>query len=211
MRINLAELAQSLNRTSGLYLGGDVLGDALLELSGPLAKAAYAAKLLAEESRTFAIPADAIAGLATRLADPATREGVVADLYGFGYADPAINWAGTGVTITMDRVFADRDGGELVVVAVPAGWSVDLWSSDSDLTDKGRSYYHWVAASLPSVPADSYEEPMQFVLLSSEIYGTLRWGGHRLSIFRGEVSIDVESQNRVFWDQLAGEAVGRPV
>jgi hypothetical protein len=211
MRITLADLTLYLNRTSGFYLDEASFQEALVSLSGPAAKIAYAEKLLNEESRIFAIPPAEIPSLAARLADPATRKGIVEDLYGFGYADPAINWAGTGITITMDRVFADSSRGEVHVVAVPAEWSVDLWSSDSDLTEDGRVYSHWIAATLPTAPADSYAEPMQFVLLSSELNGNLSWGGHRLSIYRDEVTIDVESQNRMFWDLLSTEAIGRPV
>lgn len=210
--LTLSGLALALNARSGLFANDDTLAEAQAKLTGPAAKTAYAEKLLVDATSLFAIPAEAIPGLAARLADPATRDGVVADLYGFGYADPAIDWAGTGITLVMDRVFADRaENGKLHVVAIPAGWSVDLWSSDSDLTEDGRVYSHWVAASLPTAPADSYDEPMQFVLLSSEVSGTLRWGGHELSLYCGEVDITAERQNRMFWDLLSTQAAGRPV
>lgn len=193
--MNLSDFVSTLNRSSGLFCGEEDASEALRSLTSREFMLGYAAELLNAERSTFAIPAEAIPTLAEMLVQPASRHAVVESLYGFGYARSSIDWAGTGITITMERVFADN-GGTCHAVLVPAAWSTALWSSDSDLTEEGRVHHHWVAATLPSMPADSWDVPMMWVLLSSEIYGTLHWGGHTVSIYRGEVRLEEEPQFR---------------
>jgi hypothetical protein len=189
----LSDFVSVLNRTSSFYLTEHAVTDAVGRLTSRETKLAYATELLEAERSTFAIPNEALPVLAEMLVEPSSRGDVVKSLYGFGYANPSIDWAGTGLTITMERVFGD-EGGSCLAALVPAAWPVELWSSDSDLTDEGRVYYHWVSAKLPTVKADAWDVPMKWVLLSSEIYGTLHWGGHVVSIFRGEVELERELQ-----------------
>lgn len=192
----LSDFVSRFNRESGF--GGDhpAALEALGRLTSPECKREYALKLLELERSTFAIPDDALPALADMLVEPTAREACLKAIYGFGYARPEIDWAGTGITLVMDRVFGDR-GGECFAVAVPAAWSLDAWSSDSDLTEDGRVYHHWVAATLPSIPADSWDVPFRWALLSSEMSGTFRWGGHVVSIYRGEVTLSEEPEHHL--------------
>lgn len=198
----LSDFVSRLNRASGF--GGDhpSVPEVLERLTSRGFKRNYALQLLALERSTFAIPDDAMPALADMLVDPTTRDACLHALYGFGYARPEIDWAGTGITLTMERVFGDR-GGECFAVAIPAAWSLDAWSSDSDLTEEGRVYHHWVSATLPSLPADSWDVPFQWALLSSEMYGTFHWGGHVVSIYRGDVTLTEEPQNRLLKEMVS--------
>jgi hypothetical protein len=127
--------------------------------------------------------------LADMFADPAHRGEATDRMFACGYK-PGVTFAGVCIASVMDDVYADTGHGACHTVGIPEAWPTELWSSDRDYTDEGLVYSHWVTATLPT--AHLYADNLggyKAVLLSDRLYGTLWWGGHRLTLTGGHVAV----------------------
>lgn len=185
------------------WITDEMAGEILTELTKPETKKQYALKLAKDAQSIYAIPESELTAVAEGLSDPSTRRSTEHMLSRFGYADPNTEWAGTGYSIIMDRVYAENEPlAECHIVAIPAQWSKDLWHGERDLTEDGYQYSHWVYAELPSITIWDLDTPVSCVLVSEDIYGTLYWGSNVVSLYRGEVTIR-ESAITDFGDALS--------
>lgn len=172
-------------------------------------KQSYARRLISDIRQLYVIPDSDVDAIVAGLADPSTRRATEHAFGKYPFRNPATQWAATGYSLVMDRIFAE-DSGSTYVVAVPAQWSLDLWHSERDLGDDGYSYQHWVYATLPATYDYDRPDPVAYALVSDDVYGTLHWGGSMIRLYRGEITVVDDPFSRYCTD-LLGTCAAAPV
>jgi hypothetical protein len=187
-------------------LTSDAVAEILATLTRSETKVASAEKLLDDAMKLYAIPAEDKWSIIDGLINPQERRLTESMLRKYEFRNPGTTWAGTGYSLIMEDLFADDGaGGALYVLPVPATWSLDLWASESDISFTGRSYSHWVRATLPSFTEWDLPTPITYALVSDRVHGTLNWGGYKLNLYRGEITVREDRHANILGEVLFEE------